>query len=137
MAASSFAPIVVGTAAPDFTRGVAGGPDVSLSALRGHPVLLASFADAWDPARPHLLASYNALLRGVPGGGQVVSVARDDCWCDLETDDGKQFRFALVGHDPRGISPYRRARPNFVPVCRACVMANRGSNGAAGAEHRA
>jgi xanthine dehydrogenase YagT iron-sulfur-binding subunit len=40
--------------------------------------------------------SYNALLRSAPGGGQVVGVTRDDCWCDLETDDGAQHRFALI-----------------------------------------
>jgi xanthine dehydrogenase YagT iron-sulfur-binding subunit len=98
MALSPRNPIVVGTAAPDFTTGVTGGQSVSvsLSALRGNPVLLAFSLAGWDPARPHLLASYNALLRSVPGGGQVVSLARDDCWCDLETDDGKQLRFALL-----------------------------------------
>jgi xanthine dehydrogenase YagT iron-sulfur-binding subunit len=81
---------------------VAGGREISLAMLRGTPVLLAFFPDGWDPTRPHLLASYNALLRSMPGGGQVVSVSRDDCWCDLETDDGKQVRFALLpdlGHD--------------------------------------
>src|SRR5438105_10711643 len=88
--------VVVGRAAPDFTTGVASGHEISLAMLRGTPVLLAFFPDGWDPARPHLLASYNELLRSVPGGGQVVSVSRDDWWCDLETDDGKQVRFALL-----------------------------------------
>ena len=88
--------VIVGRAAPDFTTGIAGGRQISLAMLRGIAVLLAFFPDGWDPARPHLLASYNALLRHMPGGGQVVSVSRDDCWCDLETDDGKQVRFALL-----------------------------------------
>jgi xanthine dehydrogenase YagT iron-sulfur-binding subunit len=85
----------VGAPGPDFKAG-SGGNEVSLADLRGHPVLLAFFPDAWDPARPHLLASYNGLLAAVPGGGQAVGVSRDGCWCDLETDDGEQHRFALL-----------------------------------------
>jgi xanthine dehydrogenase YagT iron-sulfur-binding subunit len=94
--ATSTTAVIIGATAPDFKAQGSGGHDVSLSELRGNPVLLAFFPDVWDPARPHLLASYNALLRSAPGGGQVVGVSRDECWCDLETDDGTQHRFALI-----------------------------------------
>ena len=98
MATSQSKAVDIGDPAPAFTFKASGFDenDVSLSELRGSPVLLAFFPDIWDPARPQLLASYNSLLRSAPAGGQVVAVSREDCWCDLETDDGTQHRFALI-----------------------------------------
>jgi xanthine dehydrogenase YagT iron-sulfur-binding subunit len=96
MATSSCWAPGIGEPAPNFKVGGSDGHEVSLPALRGNPVLLAFFPDVWDPARRHLLASYSALLRSAPGDGQVVGLSRDDCWCDLETDDGAQHRFALI-----------------------------------------
>jgi xanthine dehydrogenase YagT iron-sulfur-binding subunit len=96
MATSRRTAVTVGEPAPPFKARGFDGRHVLLSQLRGSPVLLTFFPDVWDPARPHLLASYNALLRTVPAGGQVVSMSREDCWCDLETEDGTQHRFALI-----------------------------------------
>jgi xanthine dehydrogenase YagT iron-sulfur-binding subunit len=97
------APVAVGMRAPDFELRGSRADETSLSQLRGNPVLLAFFPAAWDPARSHVLESYQALLRSFPGGGQVVSMSRDEHLCELETDDGAQHRFALIsGLDAEG-----------------------------------
>jgi xanthine dehydrogenase YagT iron-sulfur-binding subunit len=74
----------VGTPAPDFVLREASGRSVTLSDLRGQPVILAFYPPDWDPSRADQLAHFNWLVRQVPGvSAELLGISMDGMWCQL------------------------------------------------------
>jgi xanthine dehydrogenase YagT iron-sulfur-binding subunit len=74
----------VGMRAPDFELTTGGGRVVRLCDLRGTPVILAFYPQAWNPSRADELAQFNALVARVPGvNAELLGITRDGMWADL------------------------------------------------------
>src|ERR1022692_1104695 len=62
MSSESAAPLVIGDPAPDFTLNTAPDQTLSLSELRGRPVVLVFYPADWSPVCGDQVALYNELL---------------------------------------------------------------------------
>jgi xanthine dehydrogenase YagT iron-sulfur-binding subunit len=89
-------PPEVGDLAPDIHWTDEHGQRRALQDLRGQPVVVAFFPRTWDPTRGDQLAQYNALLRKLPGGGELVGVSGERFWFDATTGAGEHVRFPLL-----------------------------------------
>lgn len=100
---TSRARVDVGMAAPDFVLTEAGGRSVTLSDLRGQPVILAFYPPDWDPSRADQLAHFNWLVRQVPGvSAELLGISMDGMWCQLAFA-GDSVRVPLLADlDPHG-----------------------------------
>ncbi len=101
--ASSPLAIDVGMPAPDFELCDTGGRRVTLTELRGQPVILAFYSNDWDPSRADQLAHFNWLVRQVPGvNAELLGISSDGMWCQLAFD-GESVRIPLLADlDPSG-----------------------------------
>jgi xanthine dehydrogenase YagT iron-sulfur-binding subunit len=97
------APLAAGTPAPDFMLADAEGRRVTLSDLRGQPVILAFYPSDWDPTRAEQLVQFNALVRRVPGlHPELLGISVDGIWCQLAFQ-GDSVRVPLLADlDPHG-----------------------------------
>jgi len=99
---SSSAP--VGQAAPDFTLETAPGKKMSLSELRGHPVVLVFYPADWSPVCGDQVALYNEML---PVFGdhdaQIVGISVDSVWCHAAFANDRKLHFPLLADfKPKG-----------------------------------
>jgi xanthine dehydrogenase YagT iron-sulfur-binding subunit len=95
----------VGMTAPDFTLPAADGDGqrITLSDLRGQPVVLAFVAADWDPARAQQLAHVDWIARQLPGvPAKPLAVAMDGIWCHVTFADQSVRVPVLADLDPRG-----------------------------------
>jgi xanthine dehydrogenase YagT iron-sulfur-binding subunit len=100
---SSRARVDVGMAAPDFVLTEASGRSVTLSDLRGQPVILAFYPPEWDPSRADQLAHFNWLVRQVPGvNAELLGISMDGMWCQLAFADDSVRVPLLADLDPFG-----------------------------------
>lgn len=97
------APLPLGTPAPDFTLPHPPGAPVSLSEMRGHPVILAFYPSGWDPAHAVQMAQYNKILSQVRGSGaELLGLSMDGLMCRLSFAD-EQVQFPLLADlEPEG-----------------------------------
>ena len=100
---TSPARVDVGMPAPDFVLSEASGRSVTLSDLRGQPVILAFYPPDWDPSRADQLAHFNWLVRQVPGvKAELLGISMDGMWCQLAFA-GDSVRVPLLADlDPHG-----------------------------------
>jgi xanthine dehydrogenase YagT iron-sulfur-binding subunit len=103
MPLTTTARVDVGTPAPDFVLTAANGRSVTLSDLRGQPVILAFYPPDWDPSRADQLAHFNWLVRQVPGvNAELLGISMDGMWCQLAFA-GDAMRVPLLADlDPHG-----------------------------------
>jgi xanthine dehydrogenase YagT iron-sulfur-binding subunit len=100
---TSRARVDVGMPAPDFVLTEAGGRSVTLSDLRGQPVILAFYPPDWDPSRADQLAHFNWLVRQVPGvSAELLGISMDGMWCQLAFAADAVRVPLLADLDPRG-----------------------------------
>ncbi len=100
---TSRARVDVGMAAPDFVLSETGGRRVTLSDLRGQPVILAFYPADWDPSRADQLTHFNWLVRQVPGvNAELLGISVDGMWCELAFADDALRVPMLADLDPRG-----------------------------------
>ena len=93
----------VGMLAPDFVLSEANGRRVTLSDLRGQPVILAFYPPEWDPSRADQLAHFNWLVRQVPGvNAELLGISMDGMWCQLAFADEAVRVPLLADLDPYG-----------------------------------
>src|SRR5476651_442148 len=104
MSGESAAPLVVGDPAPDFTLNVAPDKTLSLSELRGRPVVLVFYPADWSPVCGDQVALYNEMLSEFHRyDAQVVGISVDGPWCHAAFAHDRKLRFPLLSDfEPKG-----------------------------------
>lgn len=93
-----------GTAAPDFTLHVTPDQTLSLSELRGRPVILAFYPADWSPVCGDQMALYNEILPEFQKfGAELIGVSVDGVWCHEAFAKDRRLHFPLVSDfEPKG-----------------------------------
>src|SRR6266404_4459243 len=93
-----------GTLAPDFALPSTPDQKVSLSELRGRPVVLVFYPADWSPVCSDQLALYNELLPEFSEfEAQVIGISVDGIWCHLAfCRDRKLHTPLLTDFEPKG-----------------------------------
>ena len=94
----------VGTRAPDFRLTTTPGQQVSLSGLRGRPVILAFYPADWSPVCGDQMALYNEILPEFERhGAQLLGISVDGPWCHTAFTENRKLRFPLLADfEPKG-----------------------------------
>src|SRR3978361_1293426 len=86
-----------GTAAPDFKLHVPPDHTLSLSELRGQPVLLAFYPADWSPVCGDQLALYNEVLPEFrKHRAELLGISVDGVWCHEAYVQARRLRFPLL-----------------------------------------
>jgi peroxiredoxin len=98
------APPAAGQAAPDFTLHKAPDQTLSLSELRGRPVVLVFYPADWSPVCGDQVALYNELLGEFDKyGAQILGISVDGAWCHAAFAQDRKLRFPLLADfEPKG-----------------------------------
>jgi len=93
-----------GTNAPDFTLKKSPDQTLSLSALRGRPVVLVFYPADWSPVCGDELALFNEVLPEFQRyGAQVVGISVDGVWCHKAYAKARNLEFPLLADfEPKG-----------------------------------
>ena len=93
-----------GTLAPDFTLPVAPGKQLTLSDLRGKPVILTFYPADWSPVCGDQLALYNEVLPDFQSfGAELVGISVDGAWCHAAYAKDHHLHFPLAADfEPKG-----------------------------------
>jgi peroxiredoxin len=94
----------VGQPAPDFTLHATPDQTLSLSELRGRPVILAFYPADWSPVCGDQMGLYNELLSEFEKfGAQMVGISVDGTWCHAAFAHDRKLRFPLLADfEPKG-----------------------------------
>jgi peroxiredoxin len=94
-----------GRSAPDFSLAATPDQQVSLSDLRGRPVVLAFYPADWSPVCSDQMVLYNELLDEfrAHGGAQLLGISVDGAWCHMAFASQRRLRFPLLADfEPKG-----------------------------------
>jgi len=93
-----------GTKAPDFTLKKSPDQTLSLSELRGQPVVLVFYPADWSPVCGDELALFNEVLPEFQRyGAQVVGISVDGVWCHKAYAKTRNLAFPLLADfEPKG-----------------------------------
>ena len=93
-----------GTNAPDFTLEKSPDQTLSLSELRGRPVVLVFYPADWSPVCGDELALFNEVLPEFQRyGAQVVGISVDGVWCHKAYAKSRNLEFPLLADfEPKG-----------------------------------
>ncbi len=93
-----------GTPAPDFTLHVTPDQSLSLSELRGKPVILCFYPADWSPVCGDQLALYNEIHSEFQKyGAQLLGISVDGVWCHEAFAQARHLHFPLVADfEPKG-----------------------------------
>ncbi len=93
-----------GIEAPDFTLSRTPDQKISLSDLRGQPVILVFYPADWSPVCGDQLALYAELKDEFAKYNAVLlGISVDGAWCHLEFAKGRKYPFALLSDfEPKG-----------------------------------
>ena len=96
--------LTAGTVAPDFTLPVGTDKKLSLSELRGKPVILAFYPADWSPVCGSQMALYNEVLPEFEKfGAQLLGVSVDGAWCHAAYAKDQNLHFPLAADfEPKG-----------------------------------
>lgn len=94
----------LGQPAPDFTLPATPDQTVSLSELRGHPVVLVFYPADFSPVCGDQLALYNELRADFAAhGAKVVGISVDGAWCHAAFARDRHLHFPLLADfEPKG-----------------------------------
>ena len=97
-------PIPPGATAPDFALPSTPDQRLSLSELRGRPVVLAFYPADWSPVCGDQMALYNEVRQEfVRYGAQLVGVSVDGPWCHAAFARHIKLQFPLLADfEPKG-----------------------------------
>jgi len=97
-------PLAAGTKAPDFTLPATPDQTVSLSDLRGGPVILAFYPADWSPVCGDQMGLYNQMLADFHRlGAQLLGVSVDGVWCHAAFAAARGLHFTLLSDfEPKG-----------------------------------
>jgi peroxiredoxin len=93
-----------GTPAPDFALNSTPDQKLSLSELRGQPVILAFYPADWSPVCGDELALFNEILPEFRGfGAELVGISVDGAWCHAAFARTSGLHFPLLADfEPKG-----------------------------------
>lgn len=93
-----------GTQAPDFTLQVTPDQKLSLSELRGRPVVLAFYPADWSPVCGDQMALYNEIMPEFHRfNAEVVGISVDGVWCHAAFAHDRKLHFPLLADfEPKG-----------------------------------
>jgi peroxiredoxin len=93
-----------GTPAPDFTLQVTPDQKLSLSELRGRPVILAFYPADWSPVCGDQMALYNEILPEFgKHGAELLGISVDGVWCHEAFAKDRHLHFPLLAdYEPKG-----------------------------------
>jgi peroxiredoxin len=92
------------TQAPDFTLRVTPDQNLSLSELRGRPVILAFYPADWSPVCGDQMALYNEVLPEFQKfNAELIGISVDGPWCHESFVKDRHLRFPLLSDfEPKG-----------------------------------
>jgi peroxiredoxin len=101
---SAAAVLPAGANAPDFTLHAAPDRSVTLSELRGKPVVLAFYPADWSPVCGDQMALYNELVSEFrEQNAELLGISVDSAWCHKAFADARKLRFDLLADfEPKG-----------------------------------
>src|SRR6202167_1913878 len=93
-----------GTPAPDFSLHVTPDEKLSLSELRGRPVILAFYPADWSPVCGDQMALYNEILPEFQKfGAELLGISVDGVWCHEAFAKDRNLHFPLLSDfEPKG-----------------------------------
>jgi peroxiredoxin len=93
-----------GTPAPDFTLHSTPDQTLSLSELRGRPVILAFYPADWSPVCGDEMALFNQVLPEFRRhGAELLGISVDGVWCHAEFARQRNLHFPLLADfEPKG-----------------------------------
>lgn len=93
-----------GTPAPDFTLNSTPDQTVSLSELRGRPVILAFYPADWSPVCGDELALFNQVLPEFHRhDAELLAISVDGVWCHAAFAQERNLHFPLLADfEPKG-----------------------------------
>jgi len=96
--------LAAGTPAPDFTLPVTPDQQISLSELRGRPVILAFYPADWSPVCGDQLALYNEVLSEFhKHHAELLGISVDSAWCHGAYSSQRKLHFPLLADfEPKG-----------------------------------
>jgi peroxiredoxin len=94
----------VGQAAPDFTLHSTPDQSLSLSELRGGPVVLVFYPADWSPVCGDQVSLYNEMLSEFRGyGATILGISVDGAWCHVAFANDRKLKFPLLADfEPKG-----------------------------------
>lgn len=97
-------PLAAGTPAPDFTLPATPDQTVTLSDLRGSPVILAFYPADWSPVCGDQMGLYNEILPEFHRfGAQLLGISVDGVWCHAAFAADRGLHFSLLADfEPKG-----------------------------------
>jgi len=96
--------LIPGTPAPEFTLHVTPDQSLSLSELRGKPVILAFYPADWSPVCGDQMALYNEILPEFQKyGAELLGISVDGVWCHEAFAKDRHLHFPLLADfEPKG-----------------------------------
>ena len=93
-----------GTPAPEFTLHVTPDQSLSLSELRGRPVILAFYPADWSPVCGDQMALYNEILPEFQKfNAELLGISVDGVWCHEAFAQNRHLHFPLLADfEPKG-----------------------------------
>lgn len=93
-----------GTPAPEFCLQVTPDQKLSLSDLRGAPVILAFYPADWSPVCGDQMALYNEILPEFKKyGAELLGISVDGVWCHAAFAKDRHLHFPLMADfEPKG-----------------------------------
>jgi peroxiredoxin len=93
-----------GTPAPQFSLHITPDQKLSLSELRGRPVILAFYPADWSPVCGDQMALYNEILPEFQKyGAELIGVSVDGVWCHEAFAKDRHMHFPLASDfEPKG-----------------------------------
>lgn len=92
------------TSAPDFTLSVTADQKLSLSELKGQPVILAFYPADWSPVCGDQMALLNAVLPEFRKyNAKLLGISVDSIWCHAAFSAERKLHFPLLADfEPKG-----------------------------------
>ena len=93
-----------GTPAPDFSLRSTPDQSLSLSELRGRPVVLAFYPADWSPVCGDEMALFNAVLPDIQElGAEMIGISVDGVWCHAAFARARNLHYPLLADfEPKG-----------------------------------
>jgi peroxiredoxin len=96
--------LTAGTPAPEFSLNVTPDQKLSLSEMRGRPVILAFYPADWSPVCGDQMALYNEILPEFKKhGAELLGISVDGVWCHDAFAKDRHLHFPLMADfEPKG-----------------------------------